>query len=403
MGKYDLLTNCVVCKNSNNLHPYLDFGVQPLANSYHHGVRLPHYPLAVQFCTNCCHNQLTASVDPKEMFEHYLYISDTSKTLTDYFESLCEKIFDRNESKKLDVFEIACNSGLFLEMFAKKGANCLGIDPAVNLRELSQKRNLDVIVDFWNADSAEELSKTRAFDVVMAVHVLPHVPDPVEFLSSCKKVLKPQGKIYIQTSQCNMFLNNEFDAIYHEHVSYFTALSFGYMVKNLGLKITGAWKAPIHSMCFVFELALDGEDCDEYKTMVLEEIQLGRNNSNSYDLFANNARTIKDELINQLNYFKSKGIKVVGYGASAKGNTLLNWLQKKIDYIVDDNSMKWTYLTPGMDIPIVAPTQLYNEKNPVAILCLAWNFYDEIRKNVLNNTAVNHHFIKYFPQVEVVN
>ena len=402
MGKYDILSKCVVCKKQDNLKNYLDFGLQPLANSYHHGANLPYYPLAVQYCEDCCHSQLTASVDPKEMFEHYLYISDTSKTLTDYFKYLCEKILWRNQNKKLDVFEIACNSGLFLEMFAKEGANCLGIDPAVNLRELSSKRNLDVIVDFWNEKTAKEISESNSFDIVMAIHVLPHVPDPVSFLECCKKVLKPDGKIYIQTSQCNMFLNNEFDAIYHEHVSYFTALSFGHMASSLGLKITGAWKAPIHSMCFVFELSLTGEDCDDYKAMVLDEIQLGRNNFDTYIKFSQNANKIKEDLLHEINLFKSKNIKVIGYGASAKGNTLLNWLNKKIDYIVDDNDMKWGYLTPGMDVPIVAPTQLYNEENPVAIICLAWNFYDEIRNNVLNNTSVAHRFVKYFPAVEVV-
>jgi 2-polyprenyl-3-methyl-5-hydroxy-6-metoxy-1,4-benzoquinol methylase len=403
MGKYDLLKECVACKESNYLREYLDFGLQPLANSYHHGVRLPHYPLAVQYCSNCSHSQLTASVDPKEMFEHYLYISDTSQTLTEYFESMCEKILNRNQNKQLSVFEIACNSGLFLEMFAQKGANCLGIDPAANLRELSRKRKLDVIVDFWNEKTAAEVAEANSFDIVMAIHVLPHVPDPVSFLAWCKKVLKPDGKIYIQTSQCNMFLNNEFDAIYHEHVSYFTALSFGRMAKTLGFQITGAWKAPIHSMCFVFELSIEGEDCDEYKAMILEEIQLNRNSFDSYLGFAKNANKIKEDLLNQIAYFKSQNMKVIGYGASAKGNTLLNWLNKKLDYIVDDNSLKWGYLTPGMDIPISSPTQLYQEKNPVAIVCLAWNFYDEIHNNVLKNTDISHKFIKYFPCVEVVD
>lgn len=401
MEKFEEIKKCVVCKRSDALKKYLDFGPQPLANSYHYGMNLDYYPLAVQFCENCCHTQLTASVDPKEMFEHYLYISDTSKTLTNYFESLCEKILARNESKQLDVLEIACNSGLFLEMFAKKGMNCFGVDPAINLRDMSKKRNLDVLVEFWNEGTAEKLSQEKTFDIICAIHVLPHVPDPVAFLRSCKKVMRPDGKIYIQTSQCNMFDNNEFDAIYHEHVSYFTATSFGRMASDLGLKITGAWKAPIHSMCFVFELSHAEENCKDFVDMCIHEIENKRDIFESYVQFSENAQKIKNDLLQSINNFRKRKVKVVGYGASAKGNTLLNWLGCKLDYIVDDNNLKWGYLTPGMNIPIVAPTQLYNEPSAVAIVCLAWNFFDEIHQNVKSNTILKHKFIKYFPEVRV--
>lgn len=401
MEKYKKIEKCVVCGNTDSLNKYIDFGLQPLANSYHKGVCLDFYPLAVQFCAVCSHNQLTVSVNPDEMFSHYLYVSDTSQTLTEYFQQLCNKILERNSEKNLDVFEIACNSGLFLEMFSKAGMTCLGIDPAQNLREMSSERNLDVIVDFWNEDLAEKIAQEKSFDIVLAIHVLPHVPDPVSFLKACNKVLKEKGKVYIQTSQCNMFLNNEFDAIYHEHVSYFTAISFGRAAQSAGFKITGAWKAPVHSMSFVFELVKNGENCKDYLDMVFDEIDMGRHQLHSHTRFAENAHAIKNDLQKTISDFKSKNIKVVGYGASAKGNTLLNWLKIKLDYIVDDNNLKWGYLTPGCDIPIVAPSQLYSENKPVAIVCLAWNFYDEIYQNVVRNTTVPHSFIKYFPVVEV--
>ena len=403
MEKFKKIEKCVVCGSTDSLNKYIDFGLQPLANSYHKGVCLDLYPLAVQFCASCSHNQLTVSVNPDEMFSNYLYVSDTSQTLTQYFQQLCDKILDRNPKKNLDVFEIACNSGLFLEMFSKAGMNCFGVDPAQNLRKMSADRKLDVIVDYWNEKLAEKIAEKRSFDIVLAVHVLPHVPEPVAFLKACNKVLKEDGKVYVQTSQCDMFVNNEFDAIYHEHVSYFTAMSFGRAAQIAGFKITGAWKAPVHSMSFVFELTKSGENCRDYLDMVFDEVDLGRHQLHSHTKFAENANIIKKELQKTISDFQSNNIKVVGYGASAKGNTLLNWMKIKLDYIVDDNNLKWGYLTPGCDIPIVAPSQLYCEDKPVAILCLAWNFYDEIYKNVLNNTTVQHNFLKYFPVVEVCN
>ena len=255
------ITNCLVCNNTN-LTTYLDLTDQTLANSYHRYEELPKYPLQVQFCNECSHNMLTESVDPSAMFEHYLYVSDTSQTLTNYFQKTCNWIVERNPNAT-SVFEIACNSGLFLKMFSDKGLECLGIDPAKNLRSISESRNLNVDVSFWDNESAMRIGSNKKFDIVIAVNVFPHVPNPVSFLDNCKKVLSENGKIYIQTSQCDMFRNGEFDAVYHEHVSYFTAKSFGILANSIGLRITNFNKVPIHSMSYIFELELGSENCKE--------------------------------------------------------------------------------------------------------------------------------------------
>jgi 2-polyprenyl-3-methyl-5-hydroxy-6-metoxy-1,4-benzoquinol methylase len=403
MSNYKEIRTCVAC-GSSDLHPYLDLGNQPLANSYHKGEKLNTYPLHVQYCKSCTHNMLTVSVDPSEMFEHYLYISDTSQTLTDYFQGLCDKILDRNkEVEKPRVLEIACNSGLFLEMFKNDGCDVYGVDPAKNLRELSEARGLDVSVKFWDLTEAADLATKKVFDIVVAIHVFPHVPDPVSFLKACHCVLAPEGKIYIQTSQCDMFKNKEFDAVYHEHVSYFTAKSFGKIVESLGMFVTGSWKAPIHSMSFVFEISNVGPHCHEFLQLVKEEEERGMDKSETFDKFAADVNKIKTDLVAKCQEYRDKGMKVVGYGASAKGNTLLNWMGIPLDYIVDDNRLKWEYLTPGTDIPILSPSILYEETEPVAIVCLAWNFFDEIHKNVLNNSTIKHDFIQYFPEVKVSN
>jgi SAM-dependent methyltransferase len=401
MSDYKKIDSCVVCK-SRSLHPFLDLTEQPLANSYHRGSKIPKFPLGVQYCSSCHHNMLTVSVNPELMFKDYLYVSDTSKTLTKYFEDLAVTICERvGEVKGKSMLEIACNSGLFLEMFKEAGMDCFGVDPAANLRPLSSGRGLDVDVAFWDLAYAKELASKRQFDVICAVHVLPHVPNPVEFLEGCKLALKPGGKIYIQTSQCDMFKNKEFDAIYHEHVSYFTAHSFKKAAEINGLVVTGAWKAPIHSMSFVFEVSNQGEHGQEIKDLIQEEQKAKRNQLSSYFDFAHSAQDIRQQLLNAVDLCRKNNIKIVGYGASAKGNTLLNWLKLKLDYIVDDSNFKWDFLTPGMDVKICSPQVLYNEKDPVVILCLAWNFLDEIKQNVLKNTTVQHKFITYFPCVNV--
>jgi len=394
------ITNCLVC-NSTNLTTYLDLTDQPLANSYHRYEELKKYPLQVQFCNMCSHNMLTESVDPSEMFEHYLYVSDTSETLTNYFTGMSNWIVNKNADAE-SICEIACNSGLFLKMFADKGLKCFGVDPAKNLRQMSEDRGLDVDVCFWDDENADRISKDKKFDIVIAVNVFPHVPDPVSFLINCKKILSPEGKIYIQTSQCDMFKNEEFDAVYHEHVSYFTATSFGELANSIGLGITSFKKVPIHSMSFVFELEIDALNCEDYINYIEREAALGYNDIITYEIFAKKAEFIKNNLVKKVEEYQSIGKKVIGYGASAKGNTLLNWSKIKLDYIVDDNELKWGYLTPGQNIPIVPPQTLYSELESVIILCLAWNFFDEIYNNVKSNTDIPHQFIKYFPNVQVL-
>ena len=401
MSNYTNIEKCVVCGNSH-LKPYLNLGLQPLANSYHKGKELPKYPLAVQFCPECTHSMLTVSVNPADMFTDYLYISDTSETLTKYFQGLRDNICSRNPNAT-SVLEIACNSGLFLEMFKDKGLKCFGVDPAANLRNLSEARGLDVDVEFWNLDYANKISADKKFDIICAIHVLPHVPNPVEFLQACKRVLNPGGKIYVQTSQCDMFNNGEFDAIYHEHVSYFTAGSFVRAAEENGLIVSGAWKAPIHSSSFVFEVTDHGVHGEEVIAMKNQEKQLGRDDYESYAKFSNNATYTKDTLVALVDRFKADGMKVIGYGASAKGNTLLNWGKFKLDYIVDDSNFKWDYLTPGMDVPIKSPEFLYKETEPVAILCLAWNFFEEISNNVRKNSTQKNKFITYFPCLKIEN
>jgi hypothetical protein len=188
---------CVVCLSAD-LDTYLDLGEQPLANSYHHGESpLPQYPLAVAHCRECHHSQLTVSVKPSEMFDHYLYVSDTSKTLDSYFDWLTEHVLSHtavpDPESPPKVLEVACNSGLLLEKFHRRGLPCVGVDPAKNLRPLAKARGLLTLTEYWDMETALKITGKwdhtcvesnsafpswgedgHLFDVVLAIHVLPH-------------------------------------------------------------------------------------------------------------------------------------------------------------------------------------------------------------------------------------
>ena len=394
---YKTNDHCLVCKNPIN-HQFLDLSDQPLANSYHKGEELEKYPLRMNVCTNCWHSQLTVSVEPSKMFEHYLYISDTSKTLTTYFEWVTDYIL--NKCKPKNVLEIACNSGLLLEMFQQRGIESYGVDPAKNIRELSEKRNLNVFVDYWDKRFSEELKlQVGKLDLILAFHVLPHVQDPNDFIESCINVLSDTGTIFIQTSQCDMLLNNEFDVIYHEHSSYFTGKSIQELAHRHNLFVSSIIKTDIHSKSFLF--SLQKAQCDETQLneLIDFETQHGIYSLEKYHSFAQIAETNKNKLLVGLQKLKDEGYSIIGYGAAAKGNTLLNYIDFKLDYIIDDSYMKWGYLTPGQDIEIHSIDLLKDKSfEKIAFVPLAWNFYKEIKERITNvRDTSNDVFVKYFP------
>lgn len=395
--------HCLVCENPVDIE-YLDLTDQPLANSYHKGEQLEKFPLQMLVCDSCWHSQLSVSVEPAKMFEHYLYVSDTSKTLTDYFEWCTEYMLNNVLEKPKKVLEIACNSGLLLEMFKKRQFECVGVDPAANLREMSQQRGLDVYVDYWNQAFSYKIKEERGkFDLIMAFHVLPHVESPNDFIRSCINVLSETGTIFIQTSQCDMFLNNEFDVIYHEHSSYFTARSIQELAHRNGLYVSSIVKTDIHSKSFLF--ALQRLPCEEtqLKALIEEEEKDGIYTISKYFDFSATAEYTRFILTRNLNKFKEQGYTLVGYGAAAKGNTLLNYMQYKLDYIIDDNELKHGYLTPGMDIPITSIDLIADDAEhkieKVCFVPLAWNFYKEIKERVNNvRDTKNDVFVRYFPE-----
>ena len=384
---------CLVCENEN-LKFVLSLGNQPLANSYHTGVVLPKYPLDLYHCSVCKHHQLGESVDPKEMFDEYAYVSGTSNTLRRYFEEYADFVLGFSPTLP-SVLEIACNDGTLLECFRNRGcADLTGIDPAQNICKIACEKGLSVVPKYWNSSTQRELG--RAFDAVVAVNVLPHVPDPLVFLKSCRNALSPNGKLFVQTSQCTMFRDGEFDAIYHEHTSYFSAPSFYKLAERAGMRVVHADVVPIHSNSFRFVLQ-KGADGGTPSESLLEEVP--------YDstTLAQKAERTSKKFRSVLHDARAMGWTVVGYGAAAKGNTFLGYCEDAPEYIVDDNPLKVGLLTPGSNIPILSPTTLAADERPLLVIVLAWNFYKEIveRVHTLRRGATPTRVVRFIPKFEV--
>ena len=408
------LDTCLAC-GSKNLKLTLDLNDQPLANSFKDTKDKVQdkYPLAIDRCTDCYHVQLTHAVNPELMFKNYLYVSGTSQTMKKHFKWFADYAYETysvyTHTDPKNVMDIGCNDGSQLNAFKMYGMKTVGIDPAENLLEKSLSAGHRVYPTFL--DSNFVLNHDETYDIVTAQNVFAHNYDPLTFMKCARKLMHNCSLFFIQTSQCDMILNNEFDTIYHEHISFFNVKSMNELCKRAGLVLVDVHYMPIHGTSFVFVIANNPEihtPFVEGKIDQLIEIEKinGMYDEDTYVRYAKRC----DEVVTQLKYetdYVQQGMigwNVVGYGAAAKGMTLLNYSKIKLDFIVDDNPLKQGRFTPGSSIPIVSSDKI-DDLGTTLFVPLAWNFFDEIRKKIKERRNKEEHkydrFITYFPRVEI--
>ena len=403
MNNFTEYKDCICCGKSN-LSLVLDLNNQPLANSYHKEDEvLEEYPLGLNLCDDCYHLQLTHIVDPDLLFKNYLYCSGTSQTLRDNFEWFSNFVLEDAPVCK-SVLDIACNDGTQLDSFKEKGVETYGIDPAENLYELSSK-NHDVKCEYFDSVFFGHL-----FDVIIAQNVFAHNSDPKKFLDDCCELMEDDSRLYIQTSQAHMVQNNQFDTVYHEHISFFNINSFNELVKRTNLNLIDVIKTPVHGVSYLFVLSKQDMITPYYirnkhriQNLIDVERETGLYSKKTYDDYKQNILNIVKSFKKVVEHVQGE-YPVIGYGAAAKGNTFLNFADVKLDYVIDDNELKQGLYTPGTNIEIKSVELLkdYDEDDRILFVPLAWNFYDEIRKRIKKvRDNKNDRFLKYFPNIEV--
>ena len=395
------LKECLCC-GSEKLKLVLDLNEQPLANSFKKTAEEdePTFPLCLNICEDCTHLQLSHAVNPDLLFKNYLYVSGTSQTLRDYFDWFAKETLTYAPDAKT-VLDIACNDGSQLNSFKALGLKTYGVDPAENLHPLSNA-NHEVVCDYFT-DKYNYHYKSKNLDIITAQNVFAHNSYPLEFLEQCKEVMSDTSVLFIQTSQADMIRNNEFDTIYHEHLSFFNASSMSALAKRAGLHLIDIRKTPIHGNSYMFVFKKTAEDTSKVDAVLTEERALGLQDMNTYLAYSDRAATIVEDLKQTIMHYRTLDYLIVGYGAAAKGNTLLNFGEIHLDYIIDDNPLKQGLYSPGMSTPVVPIAKLdeYTETK-VAFVPLAWNFFTEIRKNIKNKRdREGDVFIKYFPTISV--
>ena len=394
------LDSCLCC-GSDKLKLTLDFNEQPMANSFIDDPNDPEltFPLRLNLCEDCTHLQLSHAVNPDLLFKHYLYVSGTSKTLKEYFDwfvTYAESFF---VDKPTTVLDIACNDGTQLDSFKAKGFKTYGVDPAENLYELSSK-NHEVICDYFT-DAHVDTLKAKNIDIINAQNVFAHNSYPVKFLQQCRDIMHDDSLLFVQTSQANMVMNNEFDTIYHEHLSFFNANSMNELAKRAGLHLINVEKTPIHGTSYVFVFKKQTAPGNVKDVLRLERGH-ALQDLQTYEMYAQKCYGVLEQLKDAIREYRIN-YRIVGYGAAAKGMTLINAGNLFFDFVIDDNPMKQGKYCPGSHIPVVSIDELDKyEDESIIFIPLAWNFFDEITSKIkAKRDNPNDKFLRYFPKVTV--
>jgi len=397
------ITECIAC-GSTDLVPVLDLNSQPLANSYKKEQNEPEqiFPLAINRCEHCFHVQLTHQVNPELMFKDYAYVSGTAKTSLDYFNWLVDQIVKKYGSTPESVLDIGCNDGSFLNAWGGTGASRYGVDPAENLHPISSL-NHTVHCGFF---TGKEFG-SKPFDVITCLNAFAHNADQLSLLKNIAPRMHEDSLLFCSVSQANMIINGEFDTIYHEHLSFYNIKSARALCNRAGLHLIDVLEHPIHGGSYIFVISKVKEAKLLIEKKIVEEENFGLYDPETYDHYAEKCYFIADKFAETIRGYRGLGYTVVGYGAPAKGNTLMNFANEGPDFIVDDNPLKQLHFTPGMSVPIYSQSYLtlnHFEKPKVCFVPLAWNFYDEIVKKIKEIRPPHTHkdiFVRYFPKFEI--
>jgi SAM-dependent methyltransferase len=381
-------TRCRFCECPLRL-VFADLGMSPLSNRYLEEGELnqmePHYPLRALVCESCFLVQLDEFESPESIFSDYAYFSSYSTTWLEHAKAYVEMAVERfGLDATSTVVEVASNDGYLLQYFVERGIPVLGIEPAANVAAVANERGIPTKVEFFGRRAAEELEQA---DLIVGNNVLAHVPDLNDFVAGLKSLLKPGGTITIEVPHLLRLIDErQFDTIYHEHFSYFSLLTARGVFAQHGLSLYDVEELPTHGGSLRIYACNEGEEepSERAGALAAREEEAGLQRLSTYREFAESVFEEKWEILEFLIGLKRAGNAIVGYGAPAKGNTLLNFCGIGTDliaYTADLSPHKQGRYLPGSHIPIRAPETL-RETRPDIVLILPWNLREEIMEQL---------------------
>lgn len=395
---------------------FADLGMSPPSNAYLKPEQLGRmekfYPLHAWVCESCLLVQLEEFETPEQIFSDYAYFSSYSDSWLAHAREYTAMMIKRfGLGAKSRVVEIASNDGYLLQYFVAAGVQVLGVEPAANVAKVAEEKGVPTLVKFFGTETAKGLvAQGKQANVLLGNNVLAHVPDLNDFVAGMKVLLAPSGVITMEFPHLlRLIQENQFDTIYHEHFSYFSFLTVREVFAKHGLTLFDVEELPTHGG----SLRIFGRHTEDATRAVLPAVDgllareraAGLDNIDTYHAFEEQVKETKRRLLEFLIAAKRSGKTVVGYGAPAKGNTLLNYCGVRsdfIDYTVDLSPHKQGHFLPGVHIPVYEPDRI-RETRPDYVLILPWNLKDEVMKQMADVRSWGGKFVAPIPEVRVLD
>ena len=415
LSEYGVRLNSLTCRFCDaKLTSFCDLGESPLANSFLKKDQLQaeetFYPLHAYVCEACHLVQLEEFESPGKIFNDYAYFSSYSDTWLKHCQTYTDQIIHRlGLDRNKQVIEIASNDGYLLKYFKEKGISVLGVEPAANVARVAVSAGIPTVASFFNSQLARELTgENKQADLLVGNNVLAHVPDLNDFITGLKILLKPNGVITLEfPSLLQLIEQNQFDTIYHEHFSYFSCLTVEKIFTRHGLSLFDIEELKTHGgslRLYIQHQENPEKSISENVSRVKHrEKEKGLEKLDAYGNFSEQVKEMKRQLLEFLTDTKKSGKSIVGYGAPAKGNTLLNYCgvgTDLIDYTVDLSPHKQGRFLPGSHIPIFHPDKI-KETHPDYLLILPWNIKDEIMEQMKFIRNWGGRFVTPIPRVKI--
>ena len=387
----------------------LNLGNTPPANSITSSPEavLETYPLVLEWCVKFANLQLRDCLASDDLYRNYLYVTPRSETLSKHYDYLQNYLVSQGYiSPDSFVLEVGSNAGLFLKHIAPSVGRVLGIDPAENICRLAVDSGIDTICDFFSPESAQTIARTQGKpDLIVARHCFAHNCDPHPLIAGAASLLADGGYLLVENAYAlNTIENNEFDQIYHEHMFYFSIRSMAQLLSLHGMQLVDVVMSLVHggSAIFVAEVSGDGSVSESMEQYLAREANFMTRAA--LERFASNTRVIGDNLRSMIRELHSSGKRIYTYGATAKGNTLLNYVgldRSVITACVDSTPLKQGKFLPQSGIPIISEEE--GAKNPPDYYLLtAWNYKEEIIAKVRGSGNFHSKFIIPIPFVHIL-
>ena len=354
--------------------------------------------------------QLADVIDPELLFRNYLYVTGTSDTIAEHNVRYAAAVVELVGLGADDlVVEAASNDGSLLRCFQTHGVRTLGIEPATNIAEQARAAGVETVNRFFEPECAADVRAEHGpAKVVIGNNVLAHVDTPVDFLRAARALISSDGYVIVEVPQLREFVERlEYDTVYHEHLSYFSVTSLMRVCEEAGLCVERIDHVPVHGgsvRMYAAPVEALAEHGAAVRALADEERDEGLTSIERFRRFATDVQANREALLALLTRLKAEGKTVAGYGAPAKGNTLLNYCGIGTDllpYTVDKSPLKVGLYTPGSHIPVL-PVETLLERRPDYVLILAWNFADEIVRQQAEYARRGGRFIVPLPEPRVV-